>query len=550
MAKKVIKGEQARRSIVEGVIEASDAIVTTLGPSGRFVAIENSMAGVGPEISRDGATVAKSITYKDGAKNTGAMLVRKAASLTESYVGDGTSTTACLIREFCTKGEKYIQQGRNVFEIKSGMIKAGEWVKDFIKKNSIEVGDDLEKIRKVATISANNDKEVGNLIVEAMSKVGIADGVITAELSSGLDTIVEVTEGMKIERGWASPEYSNIKAEGKCVMEDCYIVVCGTRLSNVNQLIPIIELITKDGGNKPFLLICDGIDDNVNTTILVNTISGAIRCCVVKDIDFGDGRKNQMQDIATKVGATYFCTENGNDINNIRIGDLGYAKKVVVSRDTTIIYEGAGDPDEIAARADILRSALADPNRTPYDKIKFSKRLANLTKGIAVIKAGGATEVEKCNRKATIDDAILASKSAIEEGCLPGGGYIYFKASKAILKDKNWWKSLEGDEKIGAELIVESLPSILRTVSENAGVAGDVILEQASQKRKVEMDNWGFNAKTRKWCNLLEDGVLDSTKVARVALENSISTASMILATDCIILEDEDEKKAINPMGV
>lgn len=547
MAKIVIKGEDARKKIIEGVIEAADAITTTLGPAGKFVAIENNM--IGPEISRDGATVAKSISFKDGAKNSGAFLVRKAASLTEDQVGDGTSTSACLIKEFCSKGEREISNGRNVSEIKSGMIKASEWVKNFIKENSIEVGSDLEKIRRVATISANNDPEVGNLIVESMEKVGI-DGVITAELCSGLETMVEITEGMKIERGWASPDYATEKGEGKCVMEDCFILIVGTRLSNVNQLIPFLELIQKEGGSKPFLLICDGIDDIVNSTLLINTMRGALRCCVVKDIDFGDGRKNQMQDIATKVGATYFCPENGKDISEVEFEDLGHANKVVISRDTTIIYEGAGDPEEIKARAEILRKSLADPNRTAYDRTKFSKRLANLTNGIAVIRAGGATEVEKCNRKATIEDAILASKSAISEGCVPGGGYIYYKAAQAIMKDKKWWKDLEGDEVTGAEIVVESLPSILRTVAENAGMPGDVIIEWSEIKPKVFMNNMGFNAKTRKWSDLLEDGVLDSAKVARVALENSISTASMILATDCIILEDEDDKKAANPLGV
>ena len=547
MAKIVLKGEDARKRIIDGVIEASDAIITTLGPAGKFVAIENSM--IGPEISRDGATVAKSISFKDGAKNAGAMLVRKAASLTEDLVGDGTSTSACLIKEFCSKGGREIRNGRNVSEVKSGMIKTSEWVKNFIKENSIEIGDDLEKIRRVATISANNDPEVGDLIVESMKKVGI-DGVITAELSSGLDTVVEITEGMKIERGWASPEYATEKGDGKCIMEDCYVFVCGTRLSNVNQLIPFLELVQKEGSNKPFLLVCDGIDDIVNSTLLINTMRGAIRCCVVKDIDFGDGRKNQMQDIATKVGATYFCTENGKDIKDIEYEDLGHAKKIVVSRDSTIIYEGDGNPEEIKERAEILKKRLADSSTTPYDKIKFSKRLANLTNGIAVIRAGGATEVEKCNRKATIEDAILASKSAISEGCVPGGGYIYYKAAQAIQKDKKWWKELEGDEEIGAEIVVESLPSILRTVAENAGMPGDVIIEWSEIKPKVFMNNMGFNAKTRRWSDLLEDGVLDSAKVARVALENSISTASMILATDCIILEDDDTKKAANPMGV
>lgn len=541
MAKKIIKGFESQSRIVEGVVDAVSAIETTIGPSGRCVAIEN--IHIGPEITRDGATVAKSITFKDGAKNIGAQLVRKAAELTESFAGDATSTTSVLIKEFCQVGQKVLRNGDcNVNELKSGMLKAQNWVKEYIAKNAISVDGDLEKIRRVATISANNDPVVGDLIVDSMKKVGI-NGIITADLSSSLETVVDVTPGMKIERGWSNPNYATDEAEGKCVLEDCFVLVCGTKLSNFQQLRAFIESLQPDP--KPVLMVCDGIDENVNATLLINTMRGMFRVCVVKDIDFGDGRKNQMQDIATKTGATYFCPENGKDIINMTPEDFGHAKKVIVTSDSTIIFEGDGNPDEIKARASILMSKIEDPAISDYNKTKFSKRLANLVGGIGVIKAGGATEVEKVNRKATIEDAILASKSAIEEGCLAGGGYTYFKASIEIMKDKAFWGELTDSECEGAMIVVKSLPVVLKTIVSNSGASVDVVLNEMT--RSIRKENFGFNAKKNEYCNLLEDGILDSAKAVRVALEHSVSTASMILSTDCLLLEEEETKAAATP---
>ena len=528
-------GLDTQAKMIEGVVKTVDAIKTTLGPAGKCVAISNDFGS--PEITRDGATVAKSISFSDPIVDMGAQLVKKAASRTEEQAGDSTSTCSVLIKEFCTRGQRSLSTGRNVYEIKTGMGKAMRWVKDYITKNSILVDGDFEKIRKVATISANNDPEIGNLVVECMEKVGV-NGIITAELSSGLDTQIDVTTGMKIDRGWISPQYVTSPEEGKCIMENPYILVVGEKLSSINQMMGILEELVKSG--RPFLIICDDIDDVVNTTLLMNTLQGAIRCCVVKGIDFGDGRKNIMADIAVAVGATFLIPESGTSVSTATLADLGTAKKVIVSRDSTVIYEGAGDPERINERADVLKARLADPSTSEYDKNKFERRLANLVGGIGIIKAGGASEAEKLNLKATIEDSILASKSAIEEGCVPGGGYIYYKSSLDVRKDRAFWKSLVGDEKEGAEIVFASLPCIMRTIAENSGMSGDVVLRDL-EKTKAMI---GYNAKTKKYGNLLEEGVLDSSKAIRVALENSVSAAAMILLTDCtVISEPEDNSK-------
>ena len=526
-------GSDTQNKMIEGVVKTVEAIKTTLGPAGKCVAINN---GFNVEITRDGATVAKSISFSDPILDMGAQMVKKAASRTEEQCGDSTSTTSLLIKEFCIRGQRSLNTGRNVNEIKSGMDKAMRWVREFIKKNSIEVGDDFDKIRKVATISANNDPEVGNLVVECMEKVGI-NGVITAEMSSGLDTTIDVTTGMKLDRGWCSPHYVTTPEDGKCTMENPYILVVGEKLSSVNQLLGILKPLVESA--RPFLIVCDDIDDVVNSTLIMNTLQGAIRCCVVKGIDFGDGRKNTMADIAIAVGATYLTPETGKSITTATIEDLGAAKKVIVSKDNTIIYEGEGNKAEIDARAEILKARLKDTTISDYDKTKFEKRLANLVGGIGIIKAGGASEAEKVNRKATIEDSILASKSAIEEGCVPGGGYVYYKASLAMKKDKAFWKSLEGDEVEGAEILVSSLPCILKTIAENSGKSGDVVLEEL---KKPTVKPWGYNAKSKKYGYLLEEGVLDSAKAIRVALENSVSAAAMVLLTDCTVIDEPEDK--------
>ena len=529
--------------VIEGVVKTASTIKTTLGPAGKAVAIYNDF---GPEVSRDGATVAKSISFKDEALNLGAQLVRSAASMSEASSGDGTSTTSILIKEFVERGQKAVRTGSNVNEIKSGMLKAGKWMGEYIKKHSTPIDGDLEKIRRVATISANNDPEIGDLIVDGFEKVGV-NGILTAEVSKGLETTIKVTTGMKLSRGWASPNYAT-EEDGKCVMENPYVIVIGEKISNVNQLIPVLETISKTA--EPFLIVCDDIDESVNTMLVFNVMRGAVRCCVVKGVDFGDARKNVMADIAIATGAKYYCQETGLSVGDQGINHLenfGRAKKVVISRDDTVIFEGKGDPDEINARIEVLKKRLTDPGISDYDKSKFESRLANLSGGIGIISVGGASEVEAKNKKQTVEDAILASKSAISEGCVPGCGYVYLKGSQEAMKDNSFWKSLAGDEVEGAKIVFSSLPVILRTVVENAGVSADVVLEEVTKSKK---ENWGYDAKNKKYVNLANAGILDSTKVLRVALENSISTASTILLIDNVIVPEPLDKKEDMSGGV
>lgn len=539
MSGKIIKqGFNTQSEIIKGISIAANAIKTTLGPSGKCVAISNDSMSLEPEITRDGATVAKSISFSDPTLNMGALLLRKAAALTESQSGDSTSTCSILIKEFCEKGQKLIGTGANINEVKAGMLKASDWVKNFISSKAIQIDGDMEKIRKVATISANNDPEVGNLIVDCMKQIG-THGVITADLSASLDTTIEVTTGMKLSRGWLSPNYVTEPADGKCILEDPAILVVGERLSSVPQIGKIIKPFTEVG--RPVLIICEEIDDIVNGTLAMNAQMGMIRACVVKGIDFGDARKNIMQDIATLVGGAYVCPENNITLGTSDETVFGSAKKVVISKDSTVIIEGAGDPKEIQARVDILQARLDDPMISAYDKDKFAKRIASLVGGVGIIRAGGATEAEKLNRKATIEDAILASRSALVEGCVPGSGYVYLKASEEIKKDKAFWNSLSGDEKFGVEVVVSSLPIIMKTVVDNCQQENGIcVIKEVSKSKK---ENWGWNAKTREYCDLVESGVLDSAKSVRVALENAVSTAAMVLLTDCTIVEEPEKTK-------
>lgn len=533
MTGKIIKKGQEK--IIKGVNKATEAVKVTLGPAGHSVAISTDFGAV--DASRDGANILKSINFKDQEENIGAQLVKKASTLTESEAGDSTTTTAILTNELVMKGQKAVQTGSNINEVKAGMLKAGKWVGKYIKDKTIEVGGDLEKIRKVATISANNDPEVGNLIVKCMEQVG-ENGVITSELSSGLDTTIDITTGMKFNRGWASPQYVTSAEDGKCVMENPYIIVVGEKISSVNQILGLMQEIMKTG--RPFLFVVDDMDEVVNTTLVLNTLQGAIRCCVVKGIDFGDARKNAMADIAIATGGTFICQENNVTISDATLEHLGAAKKVIVSKDSTVIVEGQGEPEKIQARVDVLKSRMKSPDVSEYDKNKFETRIANLSGGIAVIKVAAATEVEAQNKKATVDDAVLASKSAIEEGCLPGSGYIYLKAANEMMKDVKFIKSLEGDELDGVKIVANSLPVILQTVVENAGISSAIVIDNILKSKK---DNYGFNAKTKKYCNLLDSGILDSTKAVRVALENAISTASTILLIDSAIINEDDSSE-------
>lgn len=531
MGKEIKKGQE---KIIEGLVKAVDTVKVTLGPAGHCVAISDDFQ---VSTSRDGANILKTINFNDPELNMGAELVKKASTNTETESGDSTTSCSILTKELVLGGQKAVQTGSNVNEIKSGMLKAGKWMNEYVKSHSIKVDGDLEKIRKVATISANNDPEIGDLIVKCMEEVG-KDGVITSELGKGLDTTIDITKGMKLGRGWASPHYVTSPEEGKCILSNPYVIVCGEKISSVNQILPMIGII--DRSSRPFIIICDDIDENVNATLVMNTLQGAIRCCVVKGIDFGDSRKNIMADIAVACGGSYICQENGISLNDITEENFGAAKKVIVSRDNTIIVEGCGEENDVQERINILKNRLRSSDMTDYEKTKLESRIANLAGGIAIILAGAATEIESRNKKETIEDAILASKSALEEGCLPGSGYTYFKGAVEMMKDKKLLSGLVGDELEGVKIVEKALPCIMRTIIENSGESADLIMDTIRRSRK---ENFGFNAKTKKLGDLLENGILDSAKAVRSALNNAISTAGTILQIDCCVIEDREKTK-------
>lgn len=528
--------EMSNTGMISGIMKSVEVISKTLGPKGKCVSIQSSFGS--PDITRDGITVAKAISLKDPKEEMGAELVKSAASRTEELSGDGTSSTSVLIKEMVKEGERFITFGTNLNEVKEGMDKAVHDVTEYIKSRSTKVDGDLEKIRKVATISANNNPEIGDLIVEAMEKVG-ESGVIVADLRSGLDTTIDVVEGFKIDRGWATPHFVTSPEEGKCVMENPAILVVGEKISSVPQILPAIETAMRTLGGKPILIICDDMDENVMATIVMNVLQGALRCCVVKGIDYGDNRKNVMEDIAVATGGTYICPEYGIKSSDVKAENLGTAEKVVISKDSCIIYKGGGDAEEVKARLDILRARYDAPETSDYEKTKFEKRISCLSGGIGIIRAGGASEIEKNNRKATIEDAILASKSAISEGVVPGGGTVFLRASKLSIP-----KKLTKDQEIGYNIVLRALPSITKTICENSGVSGEVTANKILAKKDT---NYGFNAKTGKFGDLIEMGILDSAKALRVSLENASSAASMCLLTDCMITEIPEDDKEQTP---
>lgn len=531
---KEINYDEGRSKMFDGIDKTVNAVKVTLGPKGKCVAIQNGW-GV-PDITRDGATVAKAVDLLDPAENMGAQLVKKAASNTEEQAGDGTSSTSVLIQDIIKSGKKYlIDENLNINEMKSGMLKTVSWVTDYIKNHAVQVDGDLEKIRRVATISANNDPEIGDLIVDCFEKVGL-HGVITADMSSGLENSIDVVEGMKIDRGWSSPHFVNKHDEGKSVLENPYILVVSEKLGSLPLLYDTLEMIVREG--RPLLIVCDDIDEVVQANLVLNVLQRAISCCVVKGVDFGDNRKNVMEDIAVFVGAQHISPEYGITMAQMNPGMLGSAQRVVVSKDSMIIYNGNGDQDEIDERVEVLRTKEAVPGITSYEKNKLVNRIASLSGGIGVIRAGGAEEAEKRNRKATIDDAILAAKSAIAEGVVPGGGYTLLHAS--IEGEENFLNTLEGSEKIGAKCVLEALKGITRTIGENSGVNGDILVNTLLTSKDQE-PNYGYNAKTGEFGNLVEMGVLDSAKVLRVALENAVSAAAMCLLTSCTITEIQEK---------
>lgn len=526
---KIIK--EGNEGLVKGVNICSNLVSKTLGPKGKAIAIQSPYGG--PDISRDGITVLKAVELKDPIENMGAQMVKEASKKTEDLAGDNTSSCAVLIKEIVNQGKRYENQISNINEVRHGMETAVKLIDSYIQSVAIPVNGDIEKVRRVATISANNDPFVGDLICQAFGEVGF-DGVVTADKATGLETTVEITKGFKVPKGWASPNFITNQGDGTCVLNNPLIMVCSENITTVPQVLNILEHSVRAA--QPLLLICDSISDSVLVAILANVLNGALRCCVVAGPEFGDSRKNIMQDLATSTGATFICQEYGLKASEATPEMLGTANKVVVSKDSCIVFEGAGDEEEIAARLDILKQRLADPELSDYDKTKLQVRIAGLGGGVGVIKVGGASVAAQDNLKATIEDAILASKSTIEEGAAIGGGYTLLQASKIDYSAEN----LSTDEKLGVEIVFKSLPVIMKTIAENSGLSGDVVIDKVEREG---VENYGYNAKTGEFGDLLEMGVLDSAKALRVSIENAVGAASMILLTDSVVYDEPEEKK-------
>jgi chaperonin GroEL len=528
MPKLLQYSEEARRSILEGVIQLNDAVKVTLGPRGRNVVIDKKFGA--PTVTKDGVTVAKEVELEDPFENMGAQMVKEVATKTNDVAGDGTTTATILASEIYKEGLKSVTAGANPMDIKRGIDKVVAAAVKYISETSREIKDKKE-IAQVASISANNDSEIGDLIAEAMEKVG-KDGVITVEEAKSIETHLEVVEGMQFDRGYLSP-YMVTNAENmEAVMEDAYILICEKKISSMKDLLPVLEKVAQAG--KPLLIISEDVEGEALATIVVNTLRKTISCVAVKAPGFGDRRKSMLEDIAVLTKGQVISEDLGLKLENTTMDMLGKAKRIIVDKENTTIIEGAGAQKDIQGRISTLKKQIEDTT-SDYDKEKLQERLAKLAGGVAVINVGAATEVELKEKKARVEDALSATRSAVEEGIVPGGGLTLLNSEKVM---KDIAKSLNGDEKIGADIIIRSVQSPMRQIAANAGVEGSVIVEKA----RSEKPGIAFNAATMVWEDMMKAGIIDPAKVVRSALQNAASIASMLLTTE-VLITDKPEKE-------
>ncbi|HSF24717.1 MAG TPA: chaperonin GroEL [Blastocatellia bacterium] len=531
MAKHIAYGEESRRALLAGVNRLADAVKVTLGPKGRNVVIEKKFGS--PTITKDGVTVAKEIELEDKLENTGAQMVREVASKTSDIAGDGTTTATVLAQAIFREGVKTVAAGASPMALKRGIDKAVEKAVEEIQRLSKKVKDN-EAIAQVGTISANGDATIGNLIAEAMDKVG-QDGVITVEESRTLETALEVVEGMQFDRGYLSPYFVTDPERMEATLEDAVILIHEKKISSMKDLLPLLEQVAR--GGKPLLIIAEDVEGEALATLVVNRLRGTLQVCAVKAPGFGDRRKAMLQDIATLTGGRAITEDLGIKLESIQIGDLGRAKKVVVDKDNTTIVEGGGKSSEIEGRVKQIRAQIEDTT-SDYDREKLQERLAKLVGGVAVIKVGAATETELKEKKARVEDAMHATKAAVEEGIVPGGGVAFLRAQKALenLKLDN------EDENIGVGIVKRALEEPLRQIVANSGHEGAVVVDKVRSNKSA---NYGFNAETEEYGDLLTMGVVDPTKVTRYALQNAASIAGLLLTTEALISElPEHEKEA------
>ena len=530
MAKDITYNVDAREALKRGVDQLTNAVKVTLGPKGRNVIIDKKYGA--PHITKDGVTVAKEIELKDAAENLGAQLVKEVASKTGDQAGDGTTTATVLAQAIVSVGLKNVTAGANPLDLKRGIDKAVTTVVEEIKKNAVVVGNDFDKIEQVATISANNDAEIGKLIADAMRMVS-KDGVITIGEAKGMDTTIDVVQGMQFDRGYISPYFVTNTETMLAEMDKPYILIYDKKISNLKELLPVLEPAVQSG--RPLLIIAEDVDSEALTALVVNRLRAQLKICAVKAPGFGDRRKEMLEDIAILTGGTVISEEKGIQLSQATIEMLGTAETISVSKENTTIVNGAGDKEAIAARIGQIKTQIAATKST-YDKEKLQERLAKLAGGVAQLNVGAASEVEMKEKKDRVDDALSATRAAIEEGIVPGGGVMYIRAQKALegLKGEN------EDEQTGIEIVRRAIEEPLRQIVSNAGKEGAVVVDKV---RNGEGD-YGYNARKDVYENLFEAGVVDPAKVTRVALENAASVAGMFLTTECVIVDHPEEHPA------
>jgi chaperonin GroEL len=526
MAKQIVYGEQSRQAILRGVNKLADAVKVTLGPKGRNVVLDKKFGS--PTITKDGVTVAKEIELKDPLENMGAQMVREVASKTSDVAGDGTTTATVLGQAIYREGAKMVAAGSNPMDIKRGIEHAVEAIVGDLKKHSKPVKGHM--IAQVGTISANNDETIGKIIAEAMDKVG-KDGVITVEEAKTLETSLEVVEGMQFDRGYLSPYFVTDPERMEVVLENPMILIHEKKISSMKDLLPVLEQVARMG--KPLLIIAEDIEGEALATLVVNKLRGTLQAAAVKAPGFGDRRKAMLEDIAILTGGKAVTEDLGIKLENVRVEDLGKAKKVTIDKDNTTIVEGGGEGAKIEGRVKQIR-AQVEETTSDYDREKLQERLAKLVGGVAVIKVGAATETEMKEKKARVEDAMHATKAAVEEGIVPGGGVALIRSLKALEGLK-----ADGDQQVGINIVKRAVEEPMRWIAQNAGQEGSIVV----QKVKDGDDDFGFNALTDKYENLVGAGVIDPTKVVRSALQNASSIASLLLTTEALIADIPEEKK-------
>jgi chaperonin GroEL len=528
MAKQIIHGEQSRQALLRGINQLADAVKITLGPRGRNVILDKKFGS--PLITKDGVTVAKEIELKDGLENMGAQMVREVASKTSDIAGDGTTTATVLAQSIFREGVKNVAAGANPMGLKRGIEQAVAAAVEELKKLSKPVKGEM--ISQVGSISANNDKTIGGIIAEAMKKVG-KDGVITVEEAKSIETSLEVVEGMQFDRGYLSPYFVTDAERMEVVLNDCAILLQEKKISSMKDLLPILEQIAKS--NRPLLIISEDVEGEALATLVVNKLRGTLSAAAVKAPGFGDRRKAMLEDIGIVTGGKVISEDLGIKLENVRLEDLGFAKKIMIDKDNTTIIEGAGKHSDIEARVKQLRVQIEETT-SDYDREKLQERLAKLVGGVAVIRVGAATETELKEKKARVEDAMHATRAAVEEGIVPGGGVALLRCAPAVEKLK-----LEGDEAIGRNILLRSLEEPLRQIANNAGHEGAVVLGKVRLSKEA---NFGFNAETEIFEDLVAAGVIDPTMVTRTALQNAASIAALLLTTEALISEIKEDQKA------